>query len=193
MSQMPEAILRAIDSTKSYTNEIRAISATIIENQGWKADLQRNTNKENWPNIYMIGRCVKLFSVFAYCILEEDHIEYDIGRGRHIRFHYDYDTGTFLEDFNFLTQTSLFTYEKHSENFEIVAYVTFPNGVKPRWPSGLSWFDSLPNGGKLYIVNFNDIETQNTVRFRYNYNSGEFEEVEDSNSTNRSLFTDESK
>lgn len=165
MPQMPEAISRIIDATEAYTNEITAIENEIVERQNWLAKFRKNTNKENWPNIYMIGRCVKLFSTCHYSMLGEDYVEHDIEPGEHIRFHYDYDTGNFHEDLNFLTQTSLFTYEKHRENFDIVAYVTLPNVVKSNpycgkesnWPSGLSWTDSLPEGGRLYIVNFDDM------------------------------------
>ena len=192
MGQMPEAISRVIDSTKEYTNEIMAIENQIAKLQNLLAKFMERPNSENWPRIYMIARCVKRISTRHYPILNaigltagEGCVEHDIEPGKHIRFHYDYETGSFKEDFNFLTQTELFRYEDERDSFDIVAYVTFPNDCTPCWPSGLPWFDSVPNGGKLYIVNFDNIETRNTVRFRYNYKSGEFEEMNDSDPTNR--------
>lgn len=174
MRHMPEEISRVIDSTEAYRNEILALDRAIIHNTVLKVDLQKNADKKNWPRIYMIGECVEPFSVSRYCSLGECDIDYDIKCGNKIRFIYDYDTGTFTEDFNFISSPrQLFTHNEYTENFKVLAYVTLPRVVRgildhiphSDWPSELStpfcksWCDSLstwsnllPEGGKLYIV-----------------------------------------
>lgn len=173
MPQMPEAISYIIDSTEAYTNEIRAVEKEIIERQNWLANFRRRPNNENWPRIYMIGECVEPFSVSRYCSLGECDVDYDIECGNKIRFIYDYDTGTFTEDFNFISSPrQLFTHDTYAANFKVLAYVTLPHVVRgildhipdSDWPSELStpfckswcdismWSNLLPEGGKLYIV-----------------------------------------
>ena len=177
MGQMPEAISRVIDSTEEYTNEIMAIEKQIAKLQNLLAKFMERPNSENWPRIYMIARCVKRISMRHYPILNaigltagEGCVEHDIEPGKYIRFHYDYETGSFKEDFNFLTQTELFRYEEYRDNFDIVAYIALPNVVKKStystrgsdWPRELSLNDNLSTwvnilqeariSGRLYIV-----------------------------------------
>ena len=170
MGQMPEAISRIIDATEAYTNEITVIENQIAKLQNLLAKFMERPNSENWPRIYMIGRCSKFFSTCHYNMLGEDYVEHDIEPGKYIRFHYDYETGSFKEDFNFLTQRELFRYEKYRDNFDIVAYIALPNVVKKStystpgsdWPRELSLNDNLSTwvnilqeariSGRLYIV-----------------------------------------
>lgn len=120
--KMPDNIAEQISKTKSHKEELESIYAASRELYMKALHLEMRPIKEKWPRIYMLCKCVKSFTKSRYDEEFECDREYEVEVGKEIIFYYDYTKGVFREDIQFSSKFSLFTYEKHSENFEVIKY-----------------------------------------------------------------------